>query len=234
MAAFIEIQNLFKAYTRGQIEVVALDHVHLEIPRGDFVAMMGPSGSGKTTLLNIVAGVDEPTSGHVRIDGSEITAMSDSQKTAWRARNIGYIFQFYNLMPVLTAFENVELPLLNMGLSKKDRRDHVMAALEAVGLLDRAKHYPREMSGGQEQRTAIARAIVTDANILVADEPTGNLDAASEQEIMTLLKRLNTEFGKTVLMVTHDQAAADFASRTVRLEKGRLAEHAKEAAAHAH
>jgi putative ABC transport system ATP-binding protein len=183
---------------------------------------MGPSGSGKTTLLNIVAGIDYASSGAVSIDGLDVLAMSDSQKAAWRTRNVGYVFQFYNLMPMLTAFENVELPLLVLPLNRKQRREHAQAALEAVGIDQRRDHYPRQLSGGEQQRVAIARAIVTDAKVLVADEPTGNLDAESEQDIMTLLKRLNKELGKTMLMVTHDTAAAAFADRTIRLEKGRL------------
>ncbi len=222
MSKNIVIRDLMKIYTKGDNEIHALDHVSLEVEAGEFVALMGPSGSGKTTLLNIIAGVDAPTSGQVFVDEQEITGMSETQKTKWRTRHIGYIFQFYNLLPVLTAYENVELPLLLLPMSKKDRHDHVVAALEAVSILERAKHFPRELSGGQEQRVAIARAIVTDAHLLVADEPTGNLDAESEQEIMTLLKSLNKELNKTILMVTHDDAAAEFADRKVKLAKGKL------------
>lgn len=200
----------------------ALDRTSVNIDRSEFVAFMGPSGSGKTTLLNVIAGIDRPTAGKVTIDGVEITSLSDSRVTDWRLHNVGYVFQFYNLLPVLTAYENVEMALLPMSLSKKARHDHVMAALEAVGVLDRKEHYPRQLSGGQEQRVAIARAVVTDPPILVADEPTGNLDADSEEEIMVLLKRLNEEFGKTLIMVTHDAMAAAFADRVLKLEKGRL------------
>ena len=222
MSRNIEIKDLMKVYTKGDNEIHALDHIDLTVQAGEFVALMGPSGSGKTTLLNIIAGVDFPTSGKVFVDEKDITALTESQKTKWRTRHIGYIFQFYNLMPVLTAYENVELPLLLLHMSKKERHEHVTAALEAVGISERSKHFPRELSGGQEQRVAIARAIVTDAHVVVADEPTGNLDAESEQEIMALLKQLNKQLEKTILMVTHDEAAAKFADRTVRLEKGKL------------
>jgi len=222
MSASIEIRDVRKAYRRGPAEVVALDRVSLDIAAGEFVALMGPSGSGKTTLLNIVAGIDHADSGRVAVDGVDLATLSEAETTRWRARSAGYIFQFYNLIPVLTAYENVELPLLVLPLSRQARREHTMAALEAVGLVDRKDHLPRQLSGGQEQRVAIARAVVTDPKLIVADEPTGNLDAGSEQEIMTLLKRLNQEFRKTLLMVTHDAAAAAFADRVVRLEKGRL------------
>lgn len=222
MSRNVEVKNLMKIYMKGDNEIRALDDINLNVQAGEFVALMGPSGSGKTTLLNIIAGVDYPNSGKVLVDDKDITSLSESQRTKWRTRHIGYIFQFYNLIPVLTAYENVELPLLLLPMSKKDRHDHVTAALEAVGISDRAKHFPREMSGGQEQRVAIARAIVTDAHVLVADEPTGNLDAESEQEIMSLLKRLNKELQKTILMVTHDEEAAKFADRTVKLAKGSL------------
>jgi putative ABC transport system ATP-binding protein len=218
----VAVRDVSKRYRAGPEEIRALDRVSLTVQPGEFVALMGPSGSGKTTLLNIVAGIDEPTSGLVQVEGADVAGMSESARTRWRTRHIGYIFQFYNLVPVLTAYENVELPLLLLPLSRRERHDHVMAALEAVGLLDRARHRPRQLSGGQEQRVAIARAIVTDARVLVADEPTGNLDARAEQEIMTLLKRLNREFAKTLLMVTHDTAAAAFADRIVRLEKGKI------------
>ncbi|MDP6044662.1 MAG: ABC transporter ATP-binding protein [Phycisphaerae bacterium] len=222
MDPYIRIENLSRTYVRGTNEIHALDNVSVDIEDAEFVALMGPSGSGKTTLLNIVAGIDYASSGAVSIDGLDVLAMSDSQKAAWRTRNVGYVFQFYNLMPMLTAFENVELPLLVLPLNRKQRREHAQAALEAVGIDQRRDHYPRQLSGGEQQRVAIARAIVTDAKVLVADEPTGNLDAESEQDIMTLLKRLNKELGKTMLMVTHDTAAAAFADRTIRLEKGRL------------
>lgn len=221
-APFIEIRELVKIYMKGTTEVRALDNVSIDVDEGEFVCLMGPSGSGKSTLLNIVAGIDDATAGTVNVSGSNITAMSESAKTRWRTRGIGYVFQFYNLLPVLTAYENVELPLLLIQMSKKERAEHVMAAIEAVGLSNRVHHYPRELSGGQEQRVAIARAIVTDAGLIVADEPTGNLDAESEKDIMVLLKRLNKEFNKTILMVTHDEAAAMYSDRRVRLEKGKL------------
>jgi putative ABC transport system ATP-binding protein len=219
---YIHIENLSKIYTRGDNVIHALDDVSLDVGAGEFIALMGPSGSGKTTLLNIVAGIDQATQGTLAIDGEDMLSMSETAKSSWRTRNVGYVFQFYNLMPMLTAFENVELPLLVLPMSRADRRAHTQAALEAVDIVDRAEHYPRQLSGGQQQRVAIARAIVTDAKILVADEPTGNLDADSEEEIMVLLKRLNQELGKTLLMVTHDAAAAAFADRILRLEKGRL------------
>ncbi len=224
MTALVEVKNVDRLYDQGEIQVNALNNVSLDIEEGGFVALMGPSGSGKTTLLNIIAGIDQQTSGTVTVGGSDLHSMSESERTVWRSRGVGYIFQFYNLIPVLTAYENIELPLLVLPLSRKERDDHVLAALEAVGMLDRMKHFPRQLSGGQEQRVAIARAIVTDAHILVADEPTGNLDAESEADIMKLLVRLNKEFGKTIIMVTHDVAAADYASRIVRLEKGSLTE----------
>ena len=222
MSTYIEISELLKIYHKGDSEVRALDSVSVTVDEGEFVALMGPSGSGKSTLLNIIAGIDSPTSGTVRVGDREVTRMSESMKTAWRTRHVGYVFQFYNLMPVLTAFENVELPMLLLPLTKKERKEHVTAAIEAVGLSDRAHHFPRELSGGQEQRAAIARAIVTDSKLLVADEPTGNLDAESETDIMTLLKRLNKEFNKTIVMVTHDAAAAEYADRIIYLEKGKL------------
>ncbi len=233
MDACVEVRDLCRIYTRGRNQVVALDNANLTVAEGGFVAMMGPSGSGKSTLLNIVAGIDHATSGQVFVRGQDIAGMSESRKTAWRTRAVGYIFQFYNLLPVLTAWENVELPLLALGLAKARRREHVEVALEAVGLSDRKSHYPRELSGGQEQRVAIARAIVADAHMLLADEPTGNLDAESEQDIMTLLTRLNKEYNKTILMVTHDAAAATFADRVIRLEKGKIIDSDTKEAAHA-
>ncbi len=233
MDVCMQVRNLCRVYTRGRNQVVALDNADLTVTDGEFVAMMGPSGSGKSTLLNIFAGIDHATAGEVSVLGEDIAAMSESQKTAWRTRTIGYIFQFYNLLPVLTAWENVELPLLAIGMSKAQRRDHVETALEAVGLSDRKSHYPRELSGGQEQRVAIARAIVADAHILLADEPTGNLDAESEQDIMTLLTRLNREYDKTILMVTHDAAAAAYATRVIRLEKGKIVDSNGKEAIHA-
>jgi putative ABC transport system ATP-binding protein len=230
MTAFIQVECLSKVFTRGNNEIRVLDDVDLEVPAGEFLALMGPSGSGKTTLLNILAAIDHPTSGRAVVDGVEVAALTESQRTAWRTRAIGYIFQFYNLMPVLTAWENVELPLLLTPLSKKERSDHVHAALEAVGLLDRRDHFPRQLSGGQEQRVAIARAIVTDAKILLADEPTGNLDAQAEVEIMELLRALHRQFQKTIVMVTHDASAANYADRVLHLEKGRLVAARKEPA----
>ena len=222
MSNCIEIRELRKIYTRGTNEIRVLEDMDLDVSDSEFVALMGPSGSGKTTLLYIIAAIDEPTSGVVTVNGVDIHDMDEGQRARWRTRNIGYIFQFYNLLPVLTAYENIELPLLLLPLSRSQRREHVEAAMEAVDIADRASHYPREMSGGQQQRVAIARAIVTDAGIIVADEPTGNLDANSEQDIMVLLKRLNTEMKKVLLMVTHDATAAAFADRTLRLEKGRM------------
>lgn len=216
----IEVRNLSKHYGSGEAQVRALDGINLTIGQGEFVALMGPSGSGKTTLLNLIAGIDKATSGNIIVNGVDIAAMSEGQRTAWRTRNIGYIFQAYNLMPVLTAYENVELPLLLLNMSPTQRREHIETALEAVNLLDRIHHKPGQMSGGQQQRVAIARALVADANIIIADEPTGNLDAQSEREVLTILRRLNEEFGKTLVMVTHDQSAAAFAKRLVHLEKG--------------
>ncbi len=229
MGDFIEANDLTKTYRQGDSEVYALDAVSVGIDKGEFVSLMGPSGSGKTTLLNIIAGIDKQTSGTITVDGQTLDSMTDAQRTAWRTRGVGYIFQFYNLIPVLTAYENVELPLLMLPMTKKERHDHVTAALEAVGIPEFARRFPRQLSGGQEQRVAIARAVVTDANILVADEPTGNLDADSEQEIMSLLEALNTQFGKTIILVTHDAAAAAFTKRILHLEKGKLMEKGAEA-----
>src|SRR5690349_21646725 len=219
----IELREVTKSYRRDAIEIPVLERVSIGVPEGDFLGLMGPSGSGKSTLLNLLAGIDRPTSGTIRIGDTEISRLSDSALATWRSRHIGFIFQLYNLIPVLTAFENVELPLLLTSLSKKQRREHVMTALGIVGLGDRAQHYPRQLSGGQEQRVAIARAIVTDPTLLLADEPTGDLDKRSEEEILILLKRLNREFKKSIVMVTHDPKAAATASRTVHLEKGELA-----------
>jgi putative ABC transport system ATP-binding protein len=216
----IELKDVRKTYTRDKLQIPVLEGVTMSVGEGDFLALMGPSGSGKSTLLNLLAGIDQPTSGSIRIGGTEITGLSERALAAWRARNVGFIFQLYNLIPVLTAFENVELPLLLTNLSKKQRRDHVMTALDIVALQDRAGHYPRQLSGGQEQRVAIARAVVTDPTILLADEPTGDLDAKSGTEILTLLQRLNAEFKKTILMVTHDPHAAERASHIYHLEKG--------------
>ncbi len=218
----VEIRNLVKSYRRGDQIVPVLTDITFDIAAGDYVALMGPSGSGKSTLLNLIAGIDKPDSGSLRVAGIDITALSESRLAAWRARNVGFIFQFYNLMPVLTAFENVELPLLLTGLSRRERGEHVTAALAMMGLTDRTDHYPSELSGGQQQRVAIARAIITDPTILVADEPTGDLDRVSAAEILNLIERLNRELGKTIILVTHDPHAAEKA-RTVRhLEKGEL------------
>jgi putative ABC transport system ATP-binding protein len=222
----IELRDVTKSYRRDAIEIPVLDRVSITVPEGDYLGLMGPSGSGKSTLLNLLAGIDRPTRGSVRIGDTEISGLSERALAAWRARNIGFIFQLYNLIPVLTAFENVELPLLLTNLSKAQRRDHVMTALDIVALGDRAKHYPRQLSGGQEQRVAIARAIVTDPKLLLADEPTGDLDAKSAGEVLTLLQRLNQEYKKTIVMVTHDPHAAERASHLLHLEKGTLVEQA--------
>ncbi|HZR23594.1 MAG TPA: ABC transporter ATP-binding protein [Vicinamibacterales bacterium] len=222
--ALIELRDVTKSYRRDQNEIAVLSGVTISIDEGDFMALMGPSGSGKSTLLNLLAGIDRPSRGTVRVAATDISGLSERALAAWRARHIGFIFQLYNLIPVLTAFENVELPLLLTSLSKKQRRDHVMTALGIVGLTDRATHYPRQLSGGQEQRVAIARAIVTDPTLLLADEPTGDLDAKSAGEILTLLQRLNQEFKKTIVMVTHDPHAAERASHVLHLEKGSLIE----------
>jgi putative ABC transport system ATP-binding protein len=224
--ALIEIDHVGKVYRRDSLEIPVLNDINLNVPEGEFVALMGPSGSGKTTLLNLIAGIDRPTRGRIVIGGRDIAQMSQTELAPWRSQSIGFIFQLYNLLPVLTAFENVELPLLLTSLKKAERRRHVETALGIVGLADRIDHYPRQLSGGQEQRVAIARAIVSDPAILVADEPTGDLDAKSAEEILTLLNRLNGEFKKTIVMVTHDPKAAGRAHRMVHLDKGVL--HAEE------
>jgi putative ABC transport system ATP-binding protein len=218
----INLVRVTKHYRREAIDIPVLDNIDLEISRGEFLALMGPSGSGKTTLLNLIAGIDKPNSGRVVIDDKDIAKLNEQQLAKWRARHVGFIFQLYNLIPVLNAFENVELPLLLTNLSKGKRREHVMTALAVVGLEDRERHYPRQLSGGQEQRVAIARAIVTDPTLLVADEPTGDLDAKSAEEILDLIKRLNEEFHKTIIMVTHDPRAAGHAHAVLHLEKGVL------------
>ena len=218
----IEVKQVSKSYRRDSLEVPVLSGITLTIPDGEFLALMGPSGSGKTTLLNLIAGIDRPDEGTITVNGTEIATLNESQLAGWRSHNVGFIFQFYNLLPVLTAFENVELPLLLTHLSKKERKDHVEAALNLVGLGDRIRHYPRQLSGGQEQRVAIARAIVTDPSVLVADEPTGDLDRVSAGEIMILLERLNREFHKTIVMVTHDPRAAEKAHKVMHLDKGEL------------
>ena len=220
----IDFEHVTRIYKRDEFEVRALDDVTVQIPAGRFVAIMGPSGSGKTTMLNLIAGIDHATAGRVAVGAEEITGMKERELAGWRARHIGLVFQFYNLIPVLTAFENVELPLLLTHLSKAERREHVETALRVVGLADRMDHYPRQLSGGQEQRVAIARAIVTDPTIIVADEPTGDLDAKSGEEILVLMERLNSEFKKTIVIVTHDPKAASRAHRLVHLDKGVLKE----------
>jgi putative ABC transport system ATP-binding protein len=220
--AIIEIRNLRKVYKRDKQEVVVLDGINLDVPDGAFEALMGPSGSGKTTLLNLIAGIDKPTSGSIKVAGQEIANLSESERANWRAQNIGFIFQFYNLMPVLTAAENVELPLLLTKLSKAERKKRVEVALKLVALQDRMDHTPRQLSGGQQQRVAIARAIVADPKIIVADEPTGDLDRKSAEDVLALLKTLNETLGKTIVMVTHDPHAAEAAKVRRRLDKGQL------------
>lgn len=225
--ALIQVRNLHKTYFRGNESIEVLKDLNLDINRGEFVAFMGPSGSGKTTLLNLLGGLDLPTSGSIIVDNDEITEISAKRLTDWRARHVGFIFQLYNLIPVLTAFQNVELPLLLTRLSRSQRREHVETALSIVGLEDRMHHFPRQLSGGQEQRTAIARAIVSDPTFLLCDEPTGDLDRTSANEILDLLNRLCEEFDKTILMVTHDPVAACNAHTTLHLEKGVLMESSK-------
>ncbi len=218
----VAIRNLAKAYRRGDQVVPVLTDITLDIAAGDYVALMGPSGSGKSTLLKLIAGIDKPDAGSLSIGGIDITALDEADLAAWRSRHVGFIFQFYNLMPVLTAFENVELPLLLTDLTGAQRRQHVADALAMVGLSDRVEHYPSELSGGQQQRVAIARAIITDPTILVADEPTGDLDRVSAEEVLNLIDRLNRELGKTVIMVTHDPHAAAKARSIRHLDKGEL------------
>lgn len=220
--AIVQISDICKSYRRGSQILPVLDHVSFDIPEGEFLALMGPSGSGKSTLLNLIAGLDRADSGTITVSEVDITRLPESELARWRAHHVGFIFQFYNLIPVLTAFENVELPLLLTSLSKAERRKHVETALTIVGLGDRIHHYPKQLSGGQEQRVAIARAIVTDPTIIVADEPTGDLDRTSATEVLTLLERLNKEFKKTIVMVTHDPHAAEKATVLRHLDKGDL------------
>jgi putative ABC transport system ATP-binding protein len=220
--AVVKIRGAHKVYFRGAERLDILNGIDLEVPQGDFLALMGPSGSGKTTLLNLIGGLDRPSSGSVEVAGEPIERLSDGKLAEWRARNIGFVFQFYNLLPALTAERNVELPLLLTHLSKAERRKHVATALHVVGLAERARHYPRQLSGGQEQRVGIARAIVTDPTLLLCDEPTGDLDRKSGDEILDLLQALNREQGKTIIMVTHDPHAAARARRTLHLDKGEL------------
>jgi putative ABC transport system ATP-binding protein len=229
--AFIRCRGLTKRYRKGNTEVTPLEALDLDVPRGDFLALMGPSGSGKTTLLNLIAGIDTPTSGELRVGEQDLGKMSRGELTAWRAAHCGYIFQLYHLVPILSAYENVELPLLlNPQLSRTQRREKVHSALELVGLADRMEHRPSELSGGQEQRVAIARAIVADPELLVADEPTGDLDRHAATQILELLQGLSADYGKTIIMVTHDRIAAEAAQRILHLEKGRLVETAGQTA----
>jgi putative ABC transport system ATP-binding protein len=218
----VDVRGVRKVYRRDAEELTVLDGIDLQVPAGEFVALMGPSGSGKTTLLNLIAGIDRPTSGQVIVAGTDVARLSESDLAKWRSRSVGFIFQFYNLIPVLRAVENVELPLLLTSLSKRERRERALTALKVVGLADRSGHYPRQLSGGQEQRVAIARAIVGDPSVLVADEPTGDLDAKSAEDILALMETLNREFHKTIVMVTHDPRAASRAHVQHHLEKGVL------------
>ena len=218
----VMIRDLSKIYQQGEINVTALNNISLDIRLGEFLALMGPSGSGKSTLLHIIAGIDHPTNGQCFVQGIDVTRLNESELADWRNQNVGFVFQTFNLIPVLTAFENVELPLLLTRLAGRERRKRVLTALELVGLADRARHLPKQLSGGQEQRAAIARALVTDPSLVVADEPTGNLDSQSAQEVLTILQALSRSAGKTVIMVTHDPKAAAFGSRSIHLEKGEL------------
>jgi len=218
----VAIRNLSKVYAQGEIQVTALNQISLDIQRGEFLTLMGPSGSGKSTLLHIIAGIDRPTSGECRVQGVNVTRLNESELADWRNQNVGFVFQTFNLIPVLTAFENVELPLLLTKLTRRRRHELVNTALEIVGLADRARHLPRQLSGGQEQRVAIARALVTDPSLVVADEPTGNLDSHSAQEVLSVLQSLSRTANKTVIMVTHDPKAAAYGSRSIHLEKGEL------------
>lgn len=227
---FIECDELVREYRKGETRIRPLDGLSLTVAEGEFLALMGPSGSGKTTLLNLIAGIDQPQSGALRIDGQDVAALSKRALARWRADTVGYVFQLYNLVPVLTAYENVELPLLLHGLSKRERHERVSTALALTGIADRHDHYPRQLSGGQEQRVAISRAIVTNPRIIVGDEPTGDLDRKAAGEIMQLFCQLHRELGKTIIMVTHDPATARFADRTLHLDKGRLVSEAEEAA----
>lgn len=226
--SLIVCKNLSREYSRGENIIRPLDDLDLEVPPGDFLALMGPSGSGKTTLLNLIAGIDTATSGSLVIDGINVSTLTRNQLAAWRSTHVGYVFQLYNLVPVLTAYENVELPLLLHGLDRVVRHRRIMEAMELVGITDRRDHFPRQLSGGQEQRVAIARAIVTDPGIIVADEPTGDLDKAAAHSVMQLLQSLNQDLGKTIIMVTHDPKSTKYAQRTLHLDKGRLIEQSFE------
>ena len=225
MPVLVEIRDLTKTYVRGKQRVEVLHHIHLDIDQGDFVALMGPSGSGKTTLLNLIGGIDSPTDGVLKVDGQRIDDFGADELARWRAETVGFIFQSYNLMPVLTAQKNVELPLLLTDMGAAERANRARVAMDLVGLSDRAKHKPNELSGGQQQRVAIARALVSDPQLLICDEPTGDLDRKTADEVLRLLQRLNAEFGKTIIMVTHDPKAADYARRTVHLDKGTLVDN---------
>ena len=228
MSALIEIRSLSKIYERGKQRIEVLHHVQLDIEQGDFMALMGPSGSGKTTLLNLIGGLDSPTDGSITVGGQRIDRLSEGTLAKWRASNVGFVFQFYNLLPMLSARKNVELPLLLTRLSAAQRKRNAAVALELVGLTDRAAHKPGELSGGQQQRVAIARAIVSDPTLLVCDEPTGDLDRQSAVDVLTLLQQLNRDHGKTIIMVTHDPKAAEFAKHTLQLDKGSLVEHTEQ------
>ncbi|MHB1048769.1 MAG: ABC transporter ATP-binding protein [Bacteroidota bacterium] len=220
--ALVEVRNVTKVYKRDSLEIPVLQNLSLSVPEGEFLALMGPSGSGKTTLLNLISGIDQPTSGSIVIADTDIAKLNESQLAKWRSHNVGFVFQFYNLLPVMTAYENVELPLLLTNLSKKEKKERVEMVLKVVGLEDRMDHYPKQLSGGQQQRVAIARAIVTDPTLIIGDEPTGDLDRKSAEEILILMDRLNREFKKTIIMVTHDPHAAERAHKIQHLDKGEL------------
>lgn len=222
MSTLVEVQNVTKVYKRDTLEIPVLQNISLSVPEGEFLALMGPSGSGKTTLLNLISGIDQPTSGSILVAGTDIAKLNESALAKWRSHHVGFVFQFYNLLPVMTAYENVELPLLLTNLSKKEKKERVEMVLKVVGLEDRMDHYPKQLSGGQQQRVAIARAIVTDPTLIIGDEPTGDLDRKSAEEILILLGRLNSEFKKTIIMVTHDPHAAESAHKIQHLDKGEL------------
>ena len=222
MSTLVEVKNVTKVYKRDTLEIPVLQNISLDVPEGEFLALMGPSGSGKTTLLNLISGIDQPTGGSIIVAGTDIAKLNESALAKWRSHHIGFVFQFYNLLPVLTAYENVELPLLLTNLSKKEKKERVEMVLKVVGLEDRMDHYPKQLSGGQQQRVAIARAIVSDPTLIIGDEPTGDLDRKSAEEILILLGRLNSEYKKTIIMVTHDPHAAESAHKIQHLDKGEL------------
>jgi len=222
MSTLVEVKNVTKVYKRDTLEIPVLQNISLDVPEGEFLALMGPSGSGKTTLLNLISGIDQPTGGSIIVAGTDIAKLNESALAKWRSHHIGFVFQFYNLLPVLTAYENVELPLLLTNLSKKEKRERVEMVLKVVGLEDRMDHYPKQLSGGQQQRVAIARAVVSDPTLIIGDEPTGDLDRKSAEEILILLGRLNSEYKKTIIMVTHDPHAAESAHKIQHLDKGEL------------